>query len=210
MLLMSRKKTLLWILAIVFGLLAIILYFSSIKELDRETARYLGTGSVANVQGTVFAAACAVLCGVNVVGALILSQMEDNNRTGSGVGNIAQDIAKAIWQNELEEKKKQEEAEKERQEAEEKRRVQKQHIEELKQKKAEGKVLEEEIFLEEISEEKSMLNIAKIWENYQLKELHADADAFILKYKNAERIYGPSNNIQKIKEDLANLLLGEN
>ena len=59
-------KGFLWTMAVIFAILAIICYSNSI----------ISTGygqNVANVQMTVFAAACAVLCGINLVGALLLS-----------------------------------------------------------------------------------------------------------------------------------------
>ena len=63
-------------MAIVFAIATVILYSASIKELDRDTARYLGTNSVANVQATVFCAATAIMCVINAVGAIIISALE--------------------------------------------------------------------------------------------------------------------------------------
>ena len=57
---MSSRKTVLIVFAALFAILTLVFYFSSIKELDRNTASYLGVSAVANVQGTVFTGACAV------------------------------------------------------------------------------------------------------------------------------------------------------
>ena len=78
-----KKSTGLWVSAIIWGLLAIILCVASINKLDRTSAQILGTDSVINIQGTVFAAACAVLCGVSIVGAMILGVLENANMTSS-------------------------------------------------------------------------------------------------------------------------------
>ena len=58
----------------IFAVLAIILYFDSIKDVD-------GFGKVANVQETVFCAACAILFAINLVGSFILSSHEDLEST---------------------------------------------------------------------------------------------------------------------------------
>lgn len=69
-------KKFLCIMAAVFGVLTIIFYISSLNHLDYETARIWGTSTVINIQATVFCAACAVICALNVVGAAILSFIE--------------------------------------------------------------------------------------------------------------------------------------
>ena len=69
------------IMAGIFGILAIIFYFTSLNHLDRESARILGTSTTINIQGTIFSAACAVICAMNVVGALILTYLEDNRNS---------------------------------------------------------------------------------------------------------------------------------
>ncbi len=71
-------KKFLWIMAGIFGVLAIIFYFASLNHLDRDTARLLGTSTTINIQGTVFCAACAIICALNVVGAIILMFIEYN------------------------------------------------------------------------------------------------------------------------------------
>ena len=71
----------------VFGILAIIFYSSSLNHLNSEEARLLGTDTVVNIQGTVFCAACAVICAIFLVGALILHYFEKidfSNTTSSG------------------------------------------------------------------------------------------------------------------------------
>ena len=52
------------IVAAVFAVLAIIFYVSSIRDVSGL--------QVANIQATIFAAACAVICALNIVGAFIL------------------------------------------------------------------------------------------------------------------------------------------
>lgn len=76
-------KKFLCIMAGIFGGLTIILYFTSLNHLDRDAARFLGTSTTINIQGTVFCAACAVICAINVVGAIILNYIE-NNTLSSG------------------------------------------------------------------------------------------------------------------------------
>ena len=66
-------------MGIIFAIVAIALYNSSLVELDRDTARIMGTEYVANVQKTVFSAACAVMCVINFVGAFIISAIESNS-----------------------------------------------------------------------------------------------------------------------------------
>ena len=66
-------------MAIIFGILAVILYFASLNHLDSNSAKILGTDTTINIQGTVFCAACAIICVINLVGAIILSQLESNN-----------------------------------------------------------------------------------------------------------------------------------
>lgn len=57
-------------LAGIFGIAAVILYFSSVKD--------TGGLKIANIQETVFCAACAVICAVNAAAAAILHWMEQN------------------------------------------------------------------------------------------------------------------------------------
>ncbi len=71
-------KSFLIAMAGIFGFAAIVLYFVSIKD--------VGGIQVANVQSTVFCAACAVICAVNTVGAIILNYMESGGSV-SGSGN---------------------------------------------------------------------------------------------------------------------------
>lgn len=78
-------KKFLMIMAGVFGVLTIIFYFTSLNHLDNESARILGTSTTINVQGTIFCAACAVICAINVVGALILTYLEDNGNSSCSV-----------------------------------------------------------------------------------------------------------------------------
>ncbi len=76
---MEKKRKAFCVLAAVFGILAIVFYFSSIRKLDKNIADLWGIDAVANIQDTVFAAACAILCGINVAGAMILSSLESAN-----------------------------------------------------------------------------------------------------------------------------------
>lgn len=66
-------------MACLFGILTIVLYFTSLVHWDGSTARMLGTDTTVNIQGTVFCAACAIICALNVVGAVILSYLESLN-----------------------------------------------------------------------------------------------------------------------------------
>lgn len=89
-------KKFLWAMAGLFAVLAIVFYNKSIIK-----AGYgYNTMDVANMQMTVFAAASAILCGVNVVGALILSAIDsisislDVSKT-----DLAKNVVNAIEQN---------------------------------------------------------------------------------------------------------------
>ena len=68
-------KSFLITMAGIFGFAAIVLYFVSIKD--------VGGYQVANVQSTVFCAACAVICAVNTVGAIILNFLESGGSVSS-------------------------------------------------------------------------------------------------------------------------------
>lgn len=72
-------KKFLVVMAVIFGVLTVILYFSSLNHLDSYESRLLGTSTTINIQGTVFCAACAIICALNIVGAIILNQMESLN-----------------------------------------------------------------------------------------------------------------------------------
>ena len=61
-------KKFLSVMSIIFSLLALYFYFNSDIR--------IGTESVINIQATIFSAACAVLCGINYVGYLVLSRHE--------------------------------------------------------------------------------------------------------------------------------------
>ncbi len=97
--------------------------------------------------------------------------------------------------------------EKARKEQEDKNQKAKAKLEELKARKEKGEILEEEIFLEEISEKQSMMNIWKLWKEHGLENSHPEADEFIKKYKDMERLYGKQNNINELKEQLRKILL---
>lgn len=90
------KKTF-WIMSGVFGVLTIIFYITSINQLDRETARLLGTSATINIQGTVFCAACAVACVINVCAGLISMQLENQQASDAAASSASGDkILKAV------------------------------------------------------------------------------------------------------------------
>ena len=213
---MSTRQKVLWGFAGLFGVLTIVFYISSVTELDRDTARYLGISAVANVQMTVFTGACAVLCGLNIVAAVIIGALEELSMRSSGSGEMANEVAKAIKQNEIEEKRKQEaeekakvEREKLAKEAELRKQERLQKIEELKQQKANGEAIEAEVFLGEIVDASSMIDIWKIWEKHDLKELYPEANDYIKQYKETERTYGVLGDINQKKAQIEKLLMGD-
>lgn len=62
---------------VIWFIVGIIFYCLSVKELDRESARYLGVDSVANFQGTMFTVG-AFLAGVlNIVGGVIVKEISN-------------------------------------------------------------------------------------------------------------------------------------
>ena len=214
---MSSRQKVLWFFAGLFGVLTIVFYFASVTELDREAARYLGISAVANMQMTVFTGVCAVLCGVNVAAGIILGALENSQMHSSSSGEMANEVAKAIKQNEIEEKRKQEEEEKARIEREQhireeelRKQERRQKIEELKRRQENGEPIEAEVFLEEIAGVSSMIDIWKIWETHNMKELYPEADYYIKQYKEAERSYGKSGDINKKKAQIKSLLMDDN
>lgn len=72
----NTMKKFLCVMAGIWGVAAIVLYFTSEIKLDKDSVAILGMDSVINIQATIFCAACAILCGVNVVGALIFTLLE--------------------------------------------------------------------------------------------------------------------------------------
>lgn len=87
---MSKKMKCLCTFAVIFGVLTIVFYVNSIKELDRDMQRIFGIEAVANIQSTVFAAACAILCGLNVIGAMVLDSVE---KKAGAVNQVQQSVA---------------------------------------------------------------------------------------------------------------------
>ena len=67
-------KTKLWIAAGVFGVLTLIFFFSSLISVDTGH----GTYTVANIQSTVFCAACFVSAVICAVGALVIESIENS------------------------------------------------------------------------------------------------------------------------------------
>lgn len=84
-------------MAAIFAILAIIFYVISVQEVNIGKS----TMQVANIQATTFTAACAVLCGLNFIGMLILCFIEEQvnaiasllNSKGSHDAILSQDSA---------------------------------------------------------------------------------------------------------------------
>lgn len=66
----------LWALAVLFGVLAILFYCLSIREVNYGYSSI----QIANIQCTVFSAACAVICMGSIIGALVAGNVEDLNK----------------------------------------------------------------------------------------------------------------------------------
>jgi len=92
-------KAFLIIMAIVFAIATGVLYNSSLNKLDSYTARQLGVDTTINIQATVFCAACAIMCIINIVGAIIISVVENNGmpafRGPKDTGSIMKEREKA-------------------------------------------------------------------------------------------------------------------
>ena len=116
----------------------------------------------------------------------------------------AKKVAEADRLNRLAENRKKEYAAKKEEELKQERIRQK--VEELLASQGNEYQLEKDIFLTEIAEETSMLKIWSIWQKHPLAEVNPEADAFILKYKEAERMYGKLSNTDSLKEELRTLL----
>lgn len=65
----TGKKKFMIVMAIIWGIIAIIFYISSIQEVYGI--------QIANIQATTFCAGSAILCGINIIGALIVECMEE-------------------------------------------------------------------------------------------------------------------------------------
>lgn len=191
----------------IFGALALAFYFTSIKEVSGEASRYLNVSAVVNVQGTVFAAACAVLCGINVVGAVVLGGIEYASFSAPSSGYAADDVAKAILENEKKEQQKKEEEAKKKQEAEERQARIRERQEAARARQENGEAIQEELFMNEIAEEKSMMKIWQVWQGYGLSEEYPEVDNKIRGYKDYERMYGKMKDIENIKAEIQNMLL---
>lgn len=87
-------KKFLIVMAIIFGILTIILYFSSINKLDYNTAKLMGTSATINIQATVFCAATAIMCVINIVGALIYQGLEFLTGNQVDIINTVKETAK--------------------------------------------------------------------------------------------------------------------
>ena len=74
-------KKLLWFLSALFFSLTIYFYYNSVKSVGYGSSRM----EVANVQMTVFAAASAVLCGINFVGAILATIIENTKETDKDI-----------------------------------------------------------------------------------------------------------------------------
>ena len=116
----------------------------------------------------------------------------------------AKKVAEADRLNRLAENRKKEYAAKKEEELKQERIRQK--VEELLASQGNEYQLEKDIFLTEIAEETSMLKIWSIWQKHPLAEVNPEVDAFILKYKEAERMYGKLSNTEFLKEELRTLL----
>lgn len=66
--------------AVFFGVAAIVLYISSIRELDEDSARLLGASALANIPATVYCAAAAILFAMNTAGAMVMFWLEDKEK----------------------------------------------------------------------------------------------------------------------------------
>ena len=151
-------KKLLWVMSGIFAILAVVFYSKSIVK----TGYGYNTIEVANVQMTVFAAASAILCGVNGVGAMILSAIDTISSTTSvSTKDLADNIVNLIGQSnqrkeEINREQKEEAAKQQaRMDAELKRK------EEMNALREQGKLTEVDEFLTEIESEESMI---RIWE----------------------------------------------
>lgn len=129
-------KKFLWAMTILFAILTIVFYSNSTVS--------TGYGEVANMQMTVFAAACAVLCGVNLVGALVLTAIESQSSSPSiSYEEIAHEVLKSIEQSN---DKKRDERRRERTERQERQQREK----EISELKAQASNSEIDLFLYEI------------------------------------------------------------
>ena len=64
-------KRFLWFMTVVFLILTIVCYSNSVRSVSGLSY------DVVNIQMTIFASACAILCVINFVGALIISAIEN-------------------------------------------------------------------------------------------------------------------------------------
>ena len=67
---------------------------------------------------------------------------------------------------------------------------------------------QEAVFLEEIADKTSMMDIWKLWRDNNLAENNPEADEYIKKYKEIERLYGRlrDSEVESVKEELKQML----
>ena len=61
-------------------------------------------------------------------------------------------------------------------------------------------------FVAEIKRLNSMVEIWKLWERYELDKKYPDVDKYVRKYKDQERMYGKSRNIDAEIKQIENML----
>ena len=61
------------------------------------------------------------------------------------------------------------------------------------------------IFIEQIKEDTSMISIAKKWEEFEMKDKYPETTAYIMKYKDIERMYGKDNNLDQLKANIGKI-----
>ncbi len=71
----NKSALILFILGIIWIIVAIILFFKSEVKLDRESAKYLGVDSVANFQGTIFTIGTLIVGTLNIIGGVIVNEI---------------------------------------------------------------------------------------------------------------------------------------
>ena len=194
-------KGFMWVMAILFGILAIVCYNNSIVR--------TGYGEVANVQMAVFAAASAVACVMNIIGALIVSAINSiTNESHVSTENVSDAVVKAMEENasRREEEKVQEANKKEEEKRQEEERLMRKK--QLETQKAQGGLSDVESFLLEIEDEASAIRISEIWDKYHLSLLFVEADQQINKRKSIERMYGKPDRreMESFKSELRKML----
>ena len=168
-------------MACIFGILTVILYLTSLNHWDGDTAKWLGTDTTINIQGQLFCVACAIICVINIVGAIILSYLETMNENSHPHYNPSNGSTFQSQQTAQPQKTA------------------------TPLTKEQG--LDKHSFLSEIETAESMVEIWNIWRKYNLSAINPSVNDYIRQFKDQEQLHGKTDeSLQDIKKTIVESL----